>query len=223
LDSKLLAHSSFLPSDAATATLYVSYDCDINYRESIMADDENKGAKASEPAAPSTQPSGTANLLQNYSEFMSIEEEYDRSVASGLLRKSLEQHGVKKTLGDVQAWADVSRAIVTNPVNVGQEFKEAKGKTDAYVNGLLSSGAGQDSQPTGAIPVDSTSNQPGPEQYAHGLLDDLDDDEVDDDDDDQIEDEEEYDSLQEIFNTDDPEDAEEQAYDHVLKIMEKVD
>jgi len=186
-----------------------------------MADDENNGAKANEPTAPPTQPSGTANLLQNYSDFMSIEEEYDRSVASGLLRKSLEQHGVEKTLGDVQAWADVSRAIVTNPVNVGQELKVAKAKTDAYVNGLLSSGAGQDTPPTGAIPVDSTSNQSGSEQYAYGPLDELDDD--GDGDGDQIEDEEEYDSLQEIFNTDDPEDAEEQAYDHVLKMMEKVD
>ncbi|MCY1384296.1 hypothetical protein D9M69_725350 [compost metagenome] len=54
-----------------------------------MADDENSGAELPKPTTPPTQPSGTANLLQNYSDFMSIEEEYDRCVASGLLRKSL--------------------------------------------------------------------------------------------------------------------------------------
>ncbi|MBP1126470.1 MULTISPECIES: hypothetical protein [Pseudomonas] len=181
-----------------------------------MSDDENSG----EPTTTPTQPSGTANLLQNYSAFVSIEEEYDRSVASGLLRKSLGEHGVEKTLDDVKAWADVSRAIVTKPVNVGQELREAKAKTDVYVNGLLSSVAGPGSYtpPTDTIPIDSKSNQSRPEQYVDEPLDELDEDEAED----QLE-EDEYDSLQEIFNTDDVEDAEEQAYDHVLKMIENVD
>lgn len=183
-----------------------------------MAVDNTTDGQSPDPDASTSQPSGTANLIQNVSDYLQIEAEYDKPVASGLMRKSLEEVGIKKTVGDIQAWADVNQALLTRPVSVGKTHDKAKAKTDACVNQIINaaSTAAPDAPSVGRIQPADTSLSHEPEQ----LLDDQDDEFEEDD---AAIDEPEYDSLMEIFGTDDPDDAEEQALDYVLKLSEKID
>ncbi|EZI24058.1 TPA: hypothetical protein ACQGWB_003257 [Pseudomonas aeruginosa] len=181
-----------------------------------MADDDKESSELPGAGEPARKPSGTANLLHNYTNYMAIEEEYDADVASGLLRKSLERKGVEQSQEGVKSWAAISKAMVTSDVDVGQEFTDAKAKTDALVDRMFTSTVKQaSSEPELSSSLDARSTPGGDTEEAH-MDDDFDDEEVEVEDD-------ELDTLQEIFGTDDEDDASEQAYDHILKMMEKVD
>lgn len=194
-----------------------------------MADDTTPDGQSPDPDAPSPKLSGTANLIKNVSDYLQIEAEYDPAVASGLMRKSLQKVGTNKTAGEIQTWADINQAILGGPVNVGKTHEEAKAKTDALVNQMI--GTASSSTPDTASNASSTNADNQHRPAAEGLpshhpespLNDLDDDYEDDEMMDEPEDEPEYDTVQEIFNTDDEEDAQEQALDYILKLSERVD
>lgn len=194
-----------------------------------MADDSTPDGRSPDPDAPSPKLSGTANLIKNVSDYQEIKAEYDSSVASGLMRKSLQDVGINTTVGKVQAWDEINEAILTRPVNVGKAHEEAKAKTDALVNQIISTA----SSPAPETPSAASSQNPDsqrsptaesfPSHHPEPPLDDLNDDYEDDEMMDEPEDEPKYDTLQEIFNTEDEEDAEEQALDYVLKLSERAD
>lgn len=177
-----------------------------------MADDDKESSELPGAGEPARKPSGTANLLHNYTDYMAIEGEYDADVASGLLRKSLERKGVEQSQEGIKSWAAISKVMVTSDVDVRQEFTDAKEKTDALVDRMFTSTVKQASS---GPELDARSTPGGDTEEAH-MDDDFDDEEIEVEDD-------ELDTLQEIFGTDDEDDASEQAYDHILKMMEKVD
>lgn len=181
-----------------------------------MADDDKESSELPSAGEPACKPSGTANLLHNYSNYMAIEEEYDADVASGLLRKSLERKGVKQSQEGVKSWAAISKAMVTRDVDVGQELTDAKAKTDALVDKMFTSTTNLASSERGLSSTLDARSMPGGDTEEAHMDDDVDDEEVEVEDD-------ELDTLQEIFGTDDEEEASEQAYDHILKMMEKAD
>lgn len=179
-------------------------------------DDDKERSELPNADEPAPKPSGTANLLHNYSNYFAVEKEYDADVASGLLRKSLERKGVKQSQEGIKSWAAISKAMVTSDVDVGQEFTMAKARTDALVDRMFNS------------TIKLTLSEPEPSS-THGAVGTLSADTEEahigdgfDDEDVELEDGE-LDTLQEIFGTDDEGDASEQAYDHILKIMEKAD
>lgn len=181
-----------------------------------MADDNEESSELPGASQPASKPSGTANLLHNYSDYMAIEGEYDADVASGLLRKSLERKGVEQSSDGVKSWAAISKAMVTSDVDVGQEFMDAKAKTDVFVDRMFTPPAKPvPSEAEPSIRLDFHSTVGADTEESH-MDDDFDDEEV------EVEDSE-LDTLQEIFGTDDEDDASEQAFDHILKMMEKVD
>lgn len=196
-----------------------------------MADNNTTDDQSPDPEAPSPQLSGTANLIKNVSGYLAIEAEYETPVASGLMRKSLQDVGVAKTAGDVQTWAEINQAILNSPVNIVKTHDEVKAKTDALVNQMIGAAgspatelppAGSNqlsvSQSVGASPTDHFTPH-----HSELPFNDFDDAYEDDELLDELEDEPELDSLSEIFGTEDEEDAEEQALDYVLKISERVD
>jgi len=175
-----------------------------------MANDDQGGSELSEREEQAKQPKGTANLLNNYSDFAAIKDEYDDDVAAGLLSKSLERQGVEATKDGVKTWFEVSDAMVKKDVSVGQEYQDAKAKTDAVVDKHFSVMTRPESEP-------ETSQEPehlsGAER-GHGS-----EDEDFDDDDLAIEGQApELDDLQDIFGCDSREEAEEQAADYVYKL-----
>lgn len=181
-----------------------------------MADDDKESSELQSPGEPARKPSGTANLLHNYTGYMAIEGEYDADVASGLLRKSLERKGVEQSQEGVKSWAAISKAMVTSDVDVGQEFTDAKAKTDALVDRMFTftdKQASSGSELSSRLDPQSTPGGDTEEAYTE---DDFDDEEAEVEDD-------ELDTLQEIFGTEDEDDASEQAYDYILKMIEKVD
>lgn len=180
-----------------------------------MTDDDKKSSERPD-AEPASKPRGTANLLHNYTSYVAIEEEFDADVASGLLRKSLERKGVEQSREGVKSWAAISKAMVTRDVDVGQEFTVAKAITDAIVDGMFTSTVKQASSKPELSSTHDARSAPGGDREEAQMDDDFDDEEVEVEDD-------ELDTLQEIFGTDDEDDASEQAYDHILKMIEKVD
>ncbi|MNZ71537.1 hypothetical protein D3C78_899010 [compost metagenome] len=194
-----------------------------------MADDKTPDGQSPDPDASSPKLSGTANLIKNVSDYQAIKEEYDSSVASGLMRKSLQDVGMDTTVGKVQAWDEINQAILTRPVSVGNTYEKAKAKTDALANQMVStaSSSAPEAPSTGSNQSADTQHTPLTERFSsyqpepplNGSDDDYEDDEMMD----EQEDEPELDTLQEIFNTEDEEDAEEQALDYVLKLSERVD
>lgn len=194
-----------------------------------MADDNTPDGQSPDPDAPSPKLSGTANLIKNVSDYLEIEAEYDSAVASGLMRKSLQEVGTNKTAGEVQAWADINQAILGSPVNVGKTHEEAKAKTDALVNQMIGTASSSAPETASAASSQSADSQRSPaaesfpSHQPESPLNHLDDGCEDDEMMDEPEDEPEYDTLQEIFNTEDEEDAEEQALDYALKLSERAD
>ncbi|MFJ2484794.1 hypothetical protein [Pseudomonas sp. NPDC087639] len=169
-----------------------------------MADDDKDTDAA--------KPSGTANLLHHYSQYTAIEREYDSEVASGLMRKALERKGVEETVGGVKSWAAISHAIVSQNVDLDHELEQAQAKADSLVEGLFSPDpfASSLEADSGSDARDlDDSDQEGPEAE----YDDFDDDDTYD----------ERSSLVEIYNCESEEDAEDEAYDDMLKLMEKAD
>ncbi|HCF4209916.1 TPA: hypothetical protein NIE30_002846 [Pseudomonas aeruginosa] len=181
-----------------------------------MADDDKESSGLPGAGEPAHKPNGTANLLHNYTNYMAIEEEYDADVASGLLRKSLERKGVEQSQEGVKSWAAISKAMVTRDVDVGQEFTDAKAKTDSLVDKMFTSTTSLASSEPGLSSTLDAQSMPASDTEETHMDDDFDDEEVEVGDD-------ELDTLQEIFGTDDEDEASEQAYDHILKMMEKVD
>ncbi|WP_296186601.1 hypothetical protein [Pseudomonas sp. UBA1879] len=194
-----------------------------------MADDTTPDGQSPDPEAPSPKLSGTANLIKNVSDYLEIEAEYDSAVASGLMRKSLQENGTNMTTGEVQAWADINQAILGSSVNVGKTHEEAKAKTDALVNQMIGTASSSTPETASTTSNPSADNQPNPatessqSHHPEPPLNDLDDDYEDDEMMDEPEDEPEYDTVQDIFNTEDEEDAQEQALDYILKLSERVD
>jgi hypothetical protein len=143
------------------------------------------------------------------------------------MRKSLQDSGVVKTSGEIQIWAEVTQAILTHPVNVGRTHDEAKAKTDALANQMITASS------RAPEATSSTINRPGYGEAegnnaaestswnrSESLFDDPDDDFEDNE---MIDEPEQHDSLPEIFGTENQEDAEEQAFDYILKLSERVE
>lgn len=191
-----------------------------------MADDNTPDGQSPDPDAPCPKLSGTANLIKNVSDYLDIEAEYDSAVASGLMRKSLQKVGTNKTTGEIQTWADINQAILGGTVNVGKTHVEAKAKTDALANQMLGTASSSATDTAPATSSQNAENQRSlaagsfPSHHSASRLNDLDDEYEDNEMMDEPENEPEYDTRQEIFNTEDEEDAEEQALDYVLKLSE---
>ncbi|MDI9776703.1 hypothetical protein [Pseudomonas guariconensis] len=85
----------------------------------------------------SIKPSGTANLVQQYSQYVDLANDYEPDVAAGLMKKALERQGVQQSRAEVEAWAAINNAIVTKPVDLAQEVAQANAKADAVAQGLI--------------------------------------------------------------------------------------
>lgn len=99
---------------------------------------------------------------------------------------------------------------------MGQEFTGAKAETDALVDKMFTSATNLASSEPGLSSTLDAQSLPGSDTEEANMDDDFDDEEVEVEDD-------ELDTLQDIFGTDDEDEAFEQAYQHILKMMEKVD
>jgi hypothetical protein len=185
-----------------------------------MADD-TKDDSSTDPRVPESKPSGTANLLHHYSQYAALEQEYDEDVPAGLLKKALERKGLEQTVSGVKSWAEISRAIVTSDVDLDQEYAQAKAKTDALADSLV---PGLTQSPTSeAAPADlpedkgilgyDPSNDDDDESYEFASEDDEDFDSAED----------ERSSLADIYGCENEEDAMDEAYDDMLKLLEKPD
>ncbi|VVN14963.1 hypothetical protein PS623_03988 [Pseudomonas fluorescens] len=171
----------------------------------------------------SNKPSGTANLMTHYTQYVGLEKEYDPDVAAGLMKKALERQGLQQSGEGVKAWAAINNAIVTKPVDLAQEVAQGSAKADAVVQGLFSSEpAGVEASACNqSVDRSADFNDPfgqlsSEEMDSDGY--DFEECELEGDEEDQ---EDPRPSLSEIYNTDSEEDAQDEAYDDMLKLIEE--
>lgn len=159
----------------------------------------------------SNKPSGTANLVTHYTQYSDLEKEYDPDVAAGLMKKALERQGLQQSGEGVKAWAAINNAIVTKPVDLAQEVAQGSAKADAVVQGLFSS------EPAA---VDASAGNQSQISSEEMDSDDYDFENCDAEADEEAQ-EDPRPSLSEIYNMDSEEDAQDEAYDDMLKLIEK--
>ncbi|WP_129932660.1 MULTISPECIES: hypothetical protein [unclassified Pseudomonas] len=159
----------------------------------------------------SNKPSGTANLVTHYTQYSDLEKEYDPDVAAGLMKKALERQGLQQSGEGVKAWAAINNAIVTKPVDLAQEVAQGSAKADAVVQGLFSSELAA---------VDASAGNQSQISSEEMDTDDYDFENCDAEADEEGQ-EDPRPSLSEIYNMDSEEDAQDEAYDDMLKLIEK--
>ncbi|NQD77565.1 hypothetical protein LOY42_13790 [Pseudomonas sp. B21-023] len=171
----------------------------------------------------SNKPSGTANLVTHYTQYSDLEKEYDPDVAAGLMKKALERQGLQQSGEGVKAWAAINNAIVTKPVDLAQEVAQGSAKADAVVQGLFSSEPAAVDASAGNQSVDRSGDLNYP--FDQISSEEMDSDDYDFENCDAEADEEAQEdprpSLSEIYNMDSEEDAQDEAYDDMLKLIEK--
>lgn len=149
-----------------------------------------------------TEPTGTANILHQFTAYKQLRDDYSPEVANVLTQKNLESHDVPATPNDVEAWHRINAAAASAKLDIPAERHKAETQAKAAVDAILQTAASQSSVDT-------------PETTA-AVDDDLEDEEIEDD-------ESELPSLSDIYGYDDDEDNEEAAFDDILKLQERVD
>lgn len=149
-----------------------------------------------------TDPTGTANILHQFTAYNQLREDYSPEVANVLTQKNLARHNVPATPEDVDAWHRINTAAVNSKLDIPAERSVADALAGAAVAAVLETIA---NQPTASTPetVDAA------DEY-------LDEDNVEDN-------EDELPALADMYGYDNDEDNEEAALDDVLKAQERAD
>lgn len=152
---------------------------------------------------------GTARLLSENRAYEDMKAEYGEDIANGATAKNLQRHGVQVPPEGVGHWNTINRAAFDGKLDVKAER--------AHMEGLAAEAAATMLGRASIGPLDAASDEDEAEEdIDDSASEELDDDhsvDVSDDDDDRS-------SLPEIYNCDNEEDAQEQALDDVLKIVE---
>ena len=148
-----------------------------------------------------SDPTGTANILRQFTAYDQLREDYSPEVANALTQKSLARHNVHVTTDEVGAWHRLNTAAVNSQMDILAERQTADSLAAAAVAAILETAS---TPPTTHAPE------------VVSVEEDSDQDEVEDD-------EDELPSLGDIYGYENDEDNEEAALDDVLKAQERTD
>lgn len=151
-----------------------------------------------------SEPTGTANILHQFTAYSQLRKDYSSEVANTLTQKNLARHNIPATPDDVDAWYRINTAAASSKLDIPTERSVADALANAAVATILqvaSAPASVDLQKTISVTDDE-----------------------DLDEDDEVEGyENELPSLADIYGYENDEDNEEAALDDILKAQEQAD
>jgi hypothetical protein len=155
-----------------------------------------------------SEPTGTANILHQFTAYNQLREDYSSEVANTLTQTNLARHNVPATPAEVEAWHRINTAAVNAKLDIPAERSIAEALANAAVANIL----GTVSTPS-TTEEPETTNTADENPYKVQFADDEDEDEHED----------ELPSLEDIYGYEDDEDNQEAALDDLLKAQERVD
>lgn len=154
-----------------------------------------------------TEPTGTANILHQHTEYNKLREDYTPEVANTLVQKNLARKNVEVTPEHVEGWHVINSAAVSGKLDVKTERQVAETLAAAAGAAILATASGgaetNGSSTTTSEAVDEDFDDA--DEEVSGL------------------DEDELPSLADMYGYENDEDNEEAALDDVLKAQERAD
>jgi hypothetical protein len=134
-------------------------------------------------------------IAEQHAQFNEVLEDYSMSTACEVTARSLAQHGINVSPKGVEDWHTINSAAINDQLGISEEMNALEEKAERVVSDFLN-------------PAQRKEEESWPDEDEQG-------DELGCSDDD------EYDTMSEIFDCDNDDDAHEQALDMVLKNNER--
>jgi len=147
-----------------------------------------------------SEPTGTANILHQFTAYNQLREDYSPEVANVITQKNLGRHNIHATPGEIEAWHRINTAAANAKLNIPAERSTAETLGKASTAAILEAA----SIPHAIEELETT----------FAADENLDEDETEED---------ERPSLADMYGYENDEDNEEAALDDVLKARERAD